>query len=138
MKVRGERNHFWKGGKPFITRFGYIRVLTPYDHPWRKKSKHNGWYIMEHRLVMEKHLGRYLRENELVHHLNGIKTDNRIENLALVTKRAHNKIHLDSHQISCKVPNCGGKFLAKGFCDKHYRQFLHHGLWKDLAIDIRK
>ena len=68
----------WKGGK--IKNNGYIMLYRP-NHPFR--DKHN--YVMEHRLVMEQMLGRYLQPGERVHHINGIKDDNRIENLELWT-----------------------------------------------------
>jgi hypothetical protein len=80
----GERNTNWKGGRRY-PKSGYIEVAAPFGHP--KIGKHK--YMMEHRLVMEAHLGRYLESWEVVHHRNGIKNDNRIENLELVTKKTH-------------------------------------------------
>ena len=74
--LKGKNHPRWKGGKILVD--GYIYIYSP-THPNKTK---NG-YILEHRLVMEKHIGRQLLTTEVVHHINGIKTDNRIENLIL-------------------------------------------------------
>lgn len=67
-----------KSGEGTITKMGYRRLTKP-NHPNSKKS---GW-IMEHIFVLSEHLGRPLKEDEIVHHRNGDKLDNRIENLEL-------------------------------------------------------
>jgi hypothetical protein len=64
---------------------GYISCYQP-DHPAGKKSK---GFVKEHRLVMEEYLGRYLTKDETVHHRNGIRDDNRIENLELWASKHH-------------------------------------------------
>jgi hypothetical protein len=75
--VKGEKCHFWKGGR-HIDKHGYVLVYKPH-HPFCNNNK----CVREHRLVMEKHIGRYLKPQEVVHHKNGIKGDNRIDNLQL-------------------------------------------------------
>ena len=76
---KGVNNPHWNGGKYIDRLNGYVRVHNP-NHP----LVNNRGYVFEHRLVMENFLGRYLRRNEIVHHRNKIKTDNRIENLELI------------------------------------------------------
>lgn len=79
----GSKHYDWKGGR--FERRGYVRVRTPDWHPAKGKRK----YLFEHRLVMEQHIGRELLSTELVHHKNGVKNDNRIENLELLTFANH-------------------------------------------------
>ena len=85
LKRKGRRP-CWKGGK-YTNQGGYVLILCK-DHPNNQKG-----YVFEHRLVMEKHLGRYLTLDEVVHHINGIKNDNRIENLKLYSTSEHTTFH---------------------------------------------
>jgi len=68
---------------------GYILIYSP-NHPFR--DSHN--YVKRSRLTIEKHLGRYITRKEIVHHINGIRDDDRIKNLILFqTKSKHRTLH---------------------------------------------
>jgi hypothetical protein len=68
---------------------GYYYIYMP-SHPNAIK---NNRYIAEHRYIAEQKIGRYLSKNEIAHHINGIKTDNRIENIEVLTISEHCKLH---------------------------------------------
>jgi hypothetical protein len=94
-KKRMKRNHAdyrmnkhprWKGG--FYFRDGYVYVISK-EHPFA-----NGiGYVKKSRLTMEKHLTRFLKPEEVVHHINGIRNDDRIENLKLFKNNSEHRKH---------------------------------------------
>lgn len=82
----GEKNLQWKGGR---AKKGEYILIKNHTHPYRYKNN----YVQEHRLVMEKSLGRLLEPYEHIHHINGVRSDNRIENLFLTTNSTHIREH---------------------------------------------
>ena len=68
---------------------GYVHVWAP-DHP----AAYSNGYVPEHRLVMEKALGRSIAPNEVIHHMNHDRADNRPENLMVLTRGEHSAHHL--------------------------------------------
>ena len=124
-----DKNLNWRGGR--ITANGYIRLLA-HDHP---DADRDG-YVSEHKLIIEKHLGRYLCVGEAVHHKNRIRTDNRIENLEVLTKSIHAQLYINQRikngfpaygnglgQFNRVCVQCGNKFVSKkrktGVCSSY-------------------
>lgn len=99
----GENSPFWKGGRIIDKDTGYVDVrVYPNDFFYSMAAK-NG-YAREHRLIMAKYLNRCLLPWEVVHHKNGIKTDNRLENLQLLPSSS---IHLVDTQIKRHIKYLG-------------------------------
>ena len=86
--VRGARHYRWNGGK-IISPQGYPMIRVGREHPL---ADPNG-YVMEHILVMASAFGREAVSGKVIHHVDGDRTNNRIENLVLLTIAEHNKIH---------------------------------------------
>ncbi len=100
---KGHNHSGWKGGR-ILNINGYYMLRVP-NYPYH----HSGNYVLEHRLIMEQHLGRLLEKDEDVHHINGDIHDNHIENLKVLSHKEHRSQHwkqLMAHRC-CII--CGSK-----------------------------
>lgn len=93
----GDKNPKWNDGIRYHNS-GYKMIRIP-GHPNAVIG-----YVYEHRNIMEQHLGRYLESHEIVHHINGNKTDNRIKNLMLTTASEHPKLEAETRKRRRKQP----------------------------------
>lgn len=108
-----------------IKRKGYWFVYLP-QHP---KCGKQGYYA-EHRLIMERKIGRYLEKTENIHHINHDKTDNRIENLMVLTNSEHGKLHNNKadgkwsrkHDSCVTCRKTSFRHEGKGLCIKCYER----------------
>lgn len=114
------RGRFANGNRPanfrgwFITDRGYKEILMP-NHP---RCTQKG-YVKEHRLIMEKHIRRFLEPSEVVHHKDGNTLNNSIENLELMDKRTHAKAH--EEQLKSRVGR--NKYSTPRYAKPHSKKW---------------
>lgn len=94
--------------KKVVSKGDYLYAVVD-DHPRRTKNN----YVLLHRVIIENHLGRILNHDEIVHHKNHDRKDNRIENLEVMTNKEHSKHHAATKgrkYAELKCPNCDNIF----------------------------
>jgi len=104
----GKNNPNWKGGK-FLQSKGYVLIYSP-KHPYAIDN-----YVLEHRLIIEKQIGRYLTPKEVTHHL-GAKDDNRPHMLmAFINQSTHKRFHKNPDKVKPEETIFDGRKLNR-FC----------------------
>jgi hypothetical protein len=103
-KFLRENSSQWRGGR-YYSKAGYVYVmvdiLTPEEQAFARlmlARKKNQKYILEHRVNAAVKLGRSILDSEVVHHLNGIKDDNRPENLVVQSRKGHSQAHRETER----------------------------------------
>jgi HNH endonuclease len=118
----------------FINEQGYVKVYKK-DHPRSNKTG----YVYEHILVVENMIGRPLKEDEIVHHINEVKHDNEPINLTLLTKSEHMAIHRLLEYERFKMKNLSKmKFLYLD-CEMNTREVAEEiGCSKSVVAKVLK
>jgi hypothetical protein len=95
----GPDHHLFVGRR---VRDGYVYIYRP-EHP--RALTRSTWkgYVLEHRVVWEEANGRLLRDDECVHHINGVRDDNRPDNLVALTRACHQSLHASGRTVSAET-----------------------------------
>lgn len=132
----GPNNPKWKGGCRTVRRDGYVMVYAR-GHPCAHKSG----MAFEHRVIVSDLLGRPLKRSEIVHHKNGNPSDNRPENLVLMSQGDHCRVHFEgvrkTKPLMCKYcsaffyPNNKRQLCCSHTCGAKLMHAEGRGSWKD-------
>lgn len=102
-------------GTGCISKDGYLLIVR------------DGHQVPEHRWLMETLIGRKLiLHEEDVHHKNGNKLDNRMENLEIISHTVHGRMHMPPKNRICSIKRCNRKHDSHGFCGAHANRFRRH------------
>ncbi|MBU1092565.1 HNH endonuclease [Patescibacteria group bacterium] len=122
IQTTGKLNPNWKGGS-FI-QDGYRFVMNK-THPKAVKG-----YVFEHRLVAEKIIGRPLNKNEIVHHLDGNRLNNTVENIVILSRAEHARLHLKgkkrTQELKDKVSEGLRRYWLNRKANAHYKNDRLH------------
>lgn len=120
----GEKAHNWKGGRYLSRGYAYVKLSGLPAHEQEMfapmAARNGGTYIPEHRLVVARSLGRALTSEEVVHHINGLKADNRPENLEHhESNSSHRMKHaeVDAEMFRLRQENAILRQALSKFCD---------------------
>jgi hypothetical protein len=114
---------------PYIDHRGYVIVIV------------DGRRVREHRLVMERAIGRLLTDSEVVHHKDGNKANNALENLELLPNQSAHLLlaHSTMNRRKKNPPpprfcHCGKPHKARGLCDRHYAEWQRRRIGRQLQM----
>lgn len=95
QELKGSNHPSWKGGT-YISHDGYRMIYCPIDNPKNKWK----YYRKEHIVVIEEYLGRKLAKGEVIHHIDGNKLNNTLNNLIVLDQKHHRQLHAQLQSIS--------------------------------------
>ena len=103
-----------------------------------RQVKRDGRHPLEHRLVMEEKLGRPLRDDELVHHIDRDKTNNDPANLTVMTAAEHSRHHNQKHPLTKRCEVCGAEYTPAPTKRARSKTCGSRECWRTLAESNRQ
>jgi hypothetical protein len=131
------RFHRERGMKPLgtreVTASGYMLVLVRLgaSKPCsRRRATDGAVWMFEHRLIMEHHLGRRLRRDEVVHHVDHDRTNNALANLVLMDPSDHTRTHAAERRIVGTCASCGREFEGRHYTRRYCSRSCSLKAWR--------